>query len=469
MLLSEENCAKNRFESTGEITIRGQRIPYRSVCEDNFIIGNDGTPAGSVFSYAYFRSDVENNKNRPILFGFNGGPGSASIWLHLGLLGPRRVSIPDALHIPTTPPFALEDNPNCLLDEYDIVLVDPVGCGLGRLFNDAEKGNIFGFHQDARTLALFMDAWLTRHGRHNSPVLLFGESYGTGRVALLLAELYGAGGGQEDTLGISVSGAIFLGCYFFANLPVEQTALNMTSMAATNWYHHQDKIGLDDFFEEAHRFTSEEYIPAIFQGDELSEAERKHISQRMSYYTGLSPAFIESHGLRINMRDYLYELLRESGEVVGLYDGRYKWKAVRNVAQVSIGGDDAAMSRYTPAFHGGMGLLREELGIDFDRIYRSATGYVSDNWIRELKLTPSDAVAAAMRRNPSLRVLFASGKYDLCTTAGIARYLAYHSNLDTSRVNFATYPSGHMAYLGEESARVLAEDMRQFYQAALMG
>lgn len=468
MLIAEENRQKNRFVSQGEIVLRGQRIPYRTVCEDNFIIGSDGEPAGSVFTYAYFRSDVADASARPILFGFNGGPGSASLWLHLGLLGPRRVRIPDEFALSPTPPFALEDNPNCLLDMCDVVLVDPVGCGLGRLFKEDEQDRIFGFNQDAHVLAKFMGAWLTRHGRLNSPLFLFGESYGTGRTALLVAELYGAGGGEDDTMGISVNGAAFLGCYFFDNLPVEQTALNMSSMAAANWYHNRaGKPDLETFFEEAHRFTADEYLPALFRGDELSAAERTHVIERMAYYTGLKPAFLEARRMRVDIRDFLSHLLEDSNEYVGMYDGRFKWKKEPNVKPVSIGGDDPAMSAYTPAFLAGFGLLRRELGIDFDRVIRSSTWHVSHNWIRDLKLSPSDALAAAMRRNRKLKAFFASGKYDLCTTAGIARYLAAHSHLDPARVSFRTYPSGHMAYVGEESARQLAEDLRAFYASTL--
>lgn len=468
MLVAEENRQKNRFTAQGEITLRGQRIPYHTVCEDNFIIGSDGEPAGSVFTYAYFRSDVEHPERRPILFGFNGGPGSASLWLHLGLLGPRRISIPEELALSPTPPYELEDNPNCLLDMCDIVLVDPVGCGLGRLFKEDEQDKIFGFNQDANVLAKFMGAWLTRYGRLNSPLFLFGESYGTGRVALLLAELFGAGGVDDNPMGISVNGAIFLGCYFFANLPVEQTALYMSSMAAANWYHNREgKPDLETFFEEAHRFTADEYMPAIFRGDELSEAERERVIERMSYFTGLKPEFLRRHRLQVDIRDFLANLLDDSNEAIGMYDGRYKWKKEANVKPVSITGDDPASSRYTPAFLAGFQLLRKELNIGFDRVIRSSTQHVSHNWIRDLKLWPSDALAAAMHRNPNLKAFFMSGKYDLCTTAGIARYLASHSNLDPARVQFATYPSGHMAYIGRESARQLAEDMRAFYASTL--
>lgn len=468
MLMAEENCKKNCFTSESKIMIHGECIPYHTVCEDNFIIDNDGQPVGSVFTYAYFRSDVEHPECRPILFGFNGGPGSASLWLHLGLLGPRRISIPNELTVSTTPPYELEDNPNCLIDMCDIVLVDPVGCGLGRLFKEDEKSKLFGFNQDANVLAKVMGAWLTRYNRLNSPIFLFGESYGTGRVALLLAELFGAGGVDDNPMGISVNGVIFLGCYFFANLPIEQTALNMSSMAAANWYHNPEgKPDLETFFEEAHRFTADEYLPAIFRGDELTEEERERVILRMAYYTGLKPEFLRRHRMRVDIRDFLSNLLDDNNEYIGMYDGRYKWKKEANVRANSITGDDPAASRYTPAFLAGFQLLRKELNIDFDRVIRSSTQHVSENWIRDLKLTPSDALSAAMHRNPNLKAFFMSGKYDLCTTAGIARYLAFHSHLDPARVQFATYPSGHMAYIGEDSAKQLAKDMRTFYASTL--
>ena len=177
----EENWEKTRFESDHVLHLRGQEIPYHTVCEDNFFYNEEGKAVATMYSYAYFRSDVKDASARPVLFAYNGGPGSASLWLHLGLIGPRRVKLEDEIHLPTVPPFELEDNPNCLLDICDLVIVDMVGTGLGRLFDEAAKEEFYGSDQDIRQLALFVDGWLTRYQRRNSPVFLAGESYGTGR------------------------------------------------------------------------------------------------------------------------------------------------------------------------------------------------------------------------------------------------------------------------------------------------
>ena len=202
----EECLEKSRFESQGSIVLKGQTIPYRTVSEDNFFVDEEGQPTATIFSYAYFRSDIEDPSTRPVLFAYNGGPGCSSLWVHAGLFGPRRIKLEDELHLPTVPPFELEDNPHCLLDLCDLVLVDPVGTGFGRLIQEKARAEFYDADGDVKAMALFIEQWLTRYNRRNSPILLAGESYGTGRSALLAAELLGAGPVKPDTLGLSVSG-----------------------------------------------------------------------------------------------------------------------------------------------------------------------------------------------------------------------------------------------------------------------
>ena len=177
--------------------MNGQTIPYRTVSEDNFFVDEEGQPTATIFSYAYFRSDVADPATRPVLFAYNGGPGCSSLWIHAGLFGPRRVKLEDELHLPTVPPFELEDNPHCLLDLCDIVLVDPVGTGFGRLIQEKARAEFYDADGDVKAMAMFIEQWLTRYNRRNSPILLAGESYGTGRSALLAAELLGAGAGSN--------------------------------------------------------------------------------------------------------------------------------------------------------------------------------------------------------------------------------------------------------------------------------
>ncbi len=468
MMYPDEMLEKCRFEAQGAVTIRGERIPYTAISEDNYIYGSDGKPAGSMFTYSYFRNDIADPSTRPVLFAFNGGPGSSCLWLHLGIIGPKRLKLDDEVHLPTTPPFTLEENPNCLLDMCDLVLIDPVGCGFGRLLNEEQKGMFFSTHGDIRALGIVIDSWMTRYGRHNSPILLAGESYGTCRSALLVGELNGAGPLDSQRLGIPVNGIMLLGSIFFDPIPAETSVLNMLTMAATHHYHRPNgKPARDQFLRQAEAFAAGEYLTALYQGDALCGAERQKIIERICYFTGMKEKYVRDHRLRIDMREFMHLLLEEEGKIVGFYDGRYTWPEDKTIPEFDVIADDPAMGQYTPAFHAGISLLKKELGITFDRSSYGLSQTVNKSWDRKIDQSPTASLAAAMRRNPQMRVFFASGLYDLCTTAGNAHYLATHSSLDQSRVKVADYPSGHMAYLGEESARLLGEDMREFFSAAL--
>lgn len=459
----EECWEKTKFESDHVLHKNGKEIPYHTVCEDNFFYDEEGKAVATIYSYAYFRSDVKEPAKRPVLFAYNGGPGSASLWLHLGLIGPRRVKLGDALELPTVPPFELEDNPNCLLDICDIVVVDMVGTGLGRLFDEKAKEAFYGSDADIRQIAMFMDGWLTRYGRHNSPVLLAGESYGTGRSALLAAELLGGGPENQDTLGISVSGILMLGTYFYENTPFPESILNLPSMAATNWFFKPEgKPALKEFVKEAYEFAENKYVTAYMKGDSIAPEEREKVIEGLAGLTGLSEGWLKKHWQHIDMKDFRRLLLEDEGKIVGFYDSRYAWPDLPEVPDANVIADDAAMGQYTPAYQAGFALLREEMNISVERRSKGLSHGVNVAWDRKFKRKPGQALAGAMRRNPKLQVFFASGLYDLCTTAGNARYLATHSSLDMSRVRIGEYASGHMAYLGDDNAAALGTDLRKF-------
>lgn len=464
----EENWQKTRFESDHVLHLNGKEIPYHSICEDNFFYDEEGKAAATIYSYAYFRSDVENPVERPVMFAYNGGPGSASLWLHLGLVGPRRVKLDDEINLPTVPPFELEDNPNCLLDICDIVVVDMVGTGLGRLFDEKAKEQFYASDADIRQIAMFMDGWLTRYGRHNSPVILAGESYGTGRSCLLAAELLGGGPENQDTLGISVSGILLLGNYFYQPTPFVQTVLNLPSMAAANCYHNPEgKPSLEEFVKASYEFANGEYLTAYMKGDAVGEDEKKEIVKKLVYFTGLKESYLEYNWMDINMREYMKRLLEDQHQIVGFYDSRYVWRDLPGVPDANVIADDAAMGQYTPAYQAGFALLRDEMNITVERRSKGLAHGVNIQWDRKFKRNPGQALAGAMRRNPKLRVFFASGLFDLCTTAGNARYLATHSQLDPKRVTIGEYPSGHMAYLGNDSAKKLGDDLRLFVEKSI--
>ena len=465
----EESREKARFTASGSITLRGQTVPYNTVCEDNFIYGEDGQPIATVFTYSYFRSDVTDPSARPVMFCFNGGPGCGSVWVHVGLFGPRRLKIQgDCLDLPSAPPYELEDNPTCLLDLCDLVMIDPVGTGYGRLFAEKEKERFFSTHGDARCLSYVIDRWLSRYGRHNSPVLLAGESYGTTRAALLAGELLGAGPEGAETLGVSVSGVMLLGTAFLTPLPVETSVLSLGAYAAVNHFHNpQGKPGEEEFIAQAEEFAAGEYLSALYQGDAMGEARRRRVAGRLSRFTGLDRDYLLEKDLRVSPREFMHALLKKRGLSVGYYDGRFTWPTRPLVPDANAIADDPAMGQFTPAILSAMGLLAKELNITFDRSCLSLSHTVNKAWDRSFKTTPAQSLAGAMRRNRHLRVFFANGTYDICTTFGYARYIAAHSQLDPARVKLGRYPAGHMAYLSEESARLLGEDMRSFFSAAL--
>lgn len=464
----QECWEQTRFESDHVLHLKGQEIPYHSICEDNFFQNQEGKAVATIYSYSYFRSDVEDPSTRPVMFAYNGGPGSASLWLHLGLIGPRRVKLEDEIHhLPTVPPFELEDNPNCLLDICDLVVVDMVGTGLGRLFDEEAKEDFYGSDADIRQLAMFIDGWLRRYERYNSPIILAGESYGTGRSALLAAELLGGGPENQDTLGISVSGILLLGTYFYEETPFPGTALGLPSMAATHWYHKPEgKPGLREFVEQAYEFVAKEYVPAFYLGDDLPKAQKVALLDRMAYFTGLKLDYLQHNWMTVDCREYMNLLLKDEHKIVGYYDSRYAWDELPGVPDSNVIADDPAMGQYTPAYLAGFSLLRKEMNIQLQRRSKGLSHGVNIQWNRSFKRNPGQALAGAMRRNPKLQVFFASGLYDLCTTAGNARYLAKHNRLDQSRITIGEYPSGHMAYLGEESAKLLGEDLRAFVEKA---
>lgn len=459
---------KNTFKSNGSFVLKGEKIAYDTICEDNIFCENDGTPIATMFTYSYFKKGVEDASTRPVLFGYNGGPGCASLWVHMGLFGPKRLKLEDELTLPTVPPFELEDNPHCLLDICDIVMIDPVGTGYGRLFDETKEDQFYSTDADIRAFAMLIETWLIRYNRRNSPVLLAGESYGTGRSALLVAELIGAKPDKTDIMGISVSGIMLLGSTFFDKVSVDKAVLDLYTMAATYKYHRPEGLPQrEEFLKEAVKWCDSEYLMAIHKGDALSKEEKAEIAKKLSYFTGITEKYILAHNLRIDMKEFMHLVLEDENKVIGFYDGRYKWEENLLIPDTNVIADDPAMGQYTPAFVAGFGLMCKELNITFDRQVKPLSFVVNQKWDRSFKIAPAMSLASAMRRNKKLSVFFASGDYDLCTTTGMSAFLANHSNLDLSRVVRRTYPSGHMAYLGEESANMLGADMREFFEKAI--
>ena len=249
-----------RFESDGKITLSGKEIPYHTICEDNIIYGPDGNPVASIFTYAYFRSDVEDTSNRPVVFAYNGGPGSSCMYVHAGFLGTRRMQYDEVDRESAFGPYKVIDNPDCLIDIADIVLIDPVGTGYGVLIDESKKKDFFGIEQDAEALLTVLEAWVRRYNRGLSPKYLCGESYGCTRSAV--AAGIAATMGRERGYGIAFDGIVFIGNtvtvgkYFGEGLPVETSVLGFPTYAGVNWYHnHPTNQSVEDFVKDLELYT----------------------------------------------------------------------------------------------------------------------------------------------------------------------------------------------------------------------
>lgn len=347
-----------RFESDGKITLSGKEIPYHTICEDNVIYGPDGNPVASIFTYAYFRSDVEDTSNRPVIFAYNGGPGSSCMYVHAGFLGTRRMQYDEVDRESAFGPYKVIDNPDCLIDVADIVLIDPVGTGYGVLIDESKKKDFFGIEQDAEALLTVLEAWVRRYNRGLSPKYLCGESYGCTRSAV--AAGIAATMGRERGYGIAFDGIVFIGNtvtvgkYFGEGLPVETSVLGFPTYAGVNWYHnHLTNQSVEDFVKEAKAFADHDYVLALYKGEAISEEEKEHILEKVSYYTGVSREYLIRHGLKIDDDDYRQEVLKAKGKAVSRYDGRVT-RPLLEPEQDEIKKalwDDATADRYDTFFY----------------------------------------------------------------------------------------------------------------------
>lgn len=473
LAMRTEVFTASSYESEGSVKLaNGQTIPFKTQCKDNVFYDENGKALGSMFTYTYLRADVADASNRPVVFFFNGGPGSGSLWLHAGLFGPWRVRYddPEAVNVPSLPPYRVEDNELCLIDIADLVFIDPVGTGWGLLLDAESEERFFGMDSDADSFNTLIHSWLNSTGRWQSPKYLVGESYGTNRAALLAESLSGVS--QTEFSCVGINGLVLLGNAIgqadgvLKFETVEDAVLMLPSLAATNWYHNKKEGTLEDFVKKAYEFAESEYLTALFQGAALSEKRRDEIAEKVAFFSGLPKDIVLEQNLRPLKWEYLRLVLKDRGLEVGVYDSRFTLPLNKDHSMATMLQDDAAISQYTPSFMSAIsGHFKQKLGITHNRKYIGISREVGRNWKRESKRSCAKALAASMRRNPDLQILFASGVYDIQCQMGQARYLANQIGLDMKRVQFAEYPSGHMAYLGETAAKAFADDVRAMIEA----
>lgn len=459
------------FESDHTITLRGQEIPYHTVSEDNVFYNEQGKAIASIFSYSYFRTDVEDPTNRPVVFAYNGGPGSACMYVHAGFLGTRRLKYAETDRPTSIAPYEVIDNPDCILDVADLVLIDPVGTGYGLLIDPEEKKNFLGIQQDAEALLTFIDRWLRRYNRGKSPKYLVGESYGCTRNAI--AAGMAASGSNNRSYGFAFDGIVMIGNtvtagkYFGEGIPVNESVLGFPTYAGVNWYHnHPTDQSVREWVYEAKKFADEEYFPALYKGERLTAEEKEYIIEKVSYYTGVSREYLIRHDLDIDDNDYRSEVLKTQGKAVSRYDGRVTRPLLEpELRENSTEGlrDDATADRYDPFFYATVtGDILPYLNVKLDRAYIGSARFYLD-WDKDESLgTTSKQLYRAMTMRHGSRTFFANGWFDLCTESGYLYHMLDHSHLPMDRVFLKEYPSGHMIYIGEENVKELTTDIRKF-------
>lgn len=465
------------FTSTHTGTFGGQKMTYRVEAGETHIPGEDGEPAASLFTISYIRENA--GGPRPVSFVFNGGPGSASVWLHLGLLGPKRAVVAsDADSDDGAAPYTMLDNPLSLLDVTDLVFIDPVGTGYSRAVGKGQDKDYWSEEGDGSSIAEFIRIWITQHQRWNAPKYLIGESFGTTRAAYLAHRM--ATGEVDISLNglVLISQALDYEGSTSAHDNVYSYVTYLPSMAATAQYHGRAGVGVPqaEFLADARAFARDEYGPALWKGARLSPEERAHIRERLSYFTGLPETYVERSDLRILIPRFLKELLRDQGLALGQLDGRYKGDEADDMAERPEADASSYFieSAYTSLLNH---YLHADLGVRMDRPYIVSSEAAGNGW--NFRNAPEGEywepryvnagrqLATAMRRNTALKAWVANGYFDMITPFFDAEITFARYGIPQERVAMTYYQGGHMMYLHEPALDALAADLRAFYAGAL--
>ena len=469
-------------ESQHTVVIDGQEIAY-TVTAGTIILKDEedekervDKPKASIFFVAYTKEGVSNVGDRPLTFSFNGGPGSSSVWLHLGLLGPRRVLMEeDGKALP--PPYRLVNNEQSLLDETDFVFIDPVSTGYSRVVPGEKVDQFHDFKKDIESVGDFIRLYSSRYKRWASPKFLIGESYGTTRAAALAGFLQERHGMYLNGIMLVSSILNFQSARFDPgnDLPF---ILFLPTYAATAWFHHRLPADLQDDLHrtlaEVEHFARGEYALALMKGSDLPAEEREQIVEKLVRYTGLSQAYIERTNLRINIHRFVKELLREGRRTVGRLDSRFT-----GIDQDAAG----EKNEYDPSYAAIQGLytamlndyLQRELLFESDLPYEILTGRVQPWKYEEHQnqyVNVAETLRGAMSRNPHLKVFVANGYFDLATPYFATQYTFTHLGLDPTlqgNVSMGYYEAGHMMYIHQPSLIQLKQDLAAFMRSALPG
>lgn len=466
--------AEEKNVTSHSIKIDGETIEYDATAATKLIYDAEGKPIASWGYISYTRSNGADAADRPVTFVFNGGPGSSSIWLHMGAVGPKRVVLDDPNFNDSG--YTLADNEYSILDDTDIVMVDPVGTGITRAVGDKKNTDFWGVEEDISSISNFINAWINEYDRWASPKYLLGESYGTFRAAGLAPYL-------QNTYGIALDGIVLVSNVLDLRTitfgPEDDTSyiLFLPAYAATAWYHEkvQDRPeDLESFVEQARTFAYGPYTSALMKGDELNESERNRILNGLVRFTGLDRDYLERSNLRVTASAFFKELLSKENMYVGRLDSRYKGYSMDPLAKDALY-DPQSVAISPPYQMAFMDYYHGELGFGKDMKYNfsaySLPGF-NWNWTRNEQAgwfptspTTVQDLREAMIINPGMKVMVQNGYYDLATPFSGTEYTFDHMNLPEElkdNIELTYYEAGHMFYINMPDMQKFKEDIVRF-------
>lgn len=449
-------------------TFNGVKLRYTATVGETILQDETGTPTASMFSTSYVRKGVKAKDlpRRPVLFLFNGGPGSASMWLHVGAFGPKRVKLPQDIAADVKPPFELVDNSYTVLDVADIVLIDPPETGYSRVLKGVDPLQFRSAAGDAKAIAQLIAKWSEANGRDSSPQYVLGESYGTIRAALVAEEL----SKKHPLAGLMLVGqAVNIVETVQRAGNIVGYAVNLPALTTIAAYHGRIAVAgrsQQALLDESYQFAMNDYLTALAQGNQLPRQRREQIAARLEALTGISAEYYLAHGLVISKQDFRVELLKDRGLILGMYDARYTGPAPapgKNAGDPSLKVQPAFIAAVTDH-------LKNNLHVTLNEEYRPADAAVRGPNAWDYGAPPSpfsdydfpSAISRVMSAQPRFRLMLGTGLYDTTTTFGPVRYMVSRSDWPADRVVLHTYEGGHMSYTNEAALKALTADVRAF-------
>ncbi len=475
---TEESKSDDKPEAESSVTqhsvvIDGQTVSYTATA-GWLILENDKDEPIARFGYtAYTKNGVEDRSRRPVMFAFNGGPGSSSIWLHMGVLGPQRAVVNDEGYAPP-PPAQRVDNAYSIIDVTDLVMVDPVGTGFSKPLGEAKGEDFWGVDQDIRSVGSFIKEYVSLNGRWASPKYILGESYGGIRTAGLVWHL-------QSVHGMNFNGVVVVSPFLNMGSGIDGGGIDLPhvlylpTFAATAWFHNDDpgKPDLESLHAEVERFAYDEYAPALLKGHTINQEEKEAVAAKLAAYTGTSVDYWLKADLRVNHQQFLQELKRDERMIAGRIDSRFIGPSVNPLAEWMDYDPffPAVGPAYTAAF---LSYMHDVLEFGRDETYQIMGGVRDWDWEHRGPNARGwavpwadlrDDLAMALTMNPGLHLLVQQGYYDLATPTLATKHDIAHLDITPEareRIRIALYEAGHMMYLHQESLEKFRQDLAQF-------